>query len=129
MSIHASCATCRSSWRVTLAVRPEKNCHQKSDDRSEADPPREFHYWEPAWLFIKFRADHGRDLIRQSAQDRHDDEAADHGDDIAAVVPARLGQHSRKKDTEQRAVGVAENPKHDRNNEDAGMRDHEISSG
>src|SRR2546423_15571240 len=129
MSIHASCATCRSSWRVTLAVRPEKNCHQKSDDRSEADPPREFHYWEPAWLFVKFRANQGRDLIRQSAQDRHDDEAADHGDDVAAVVPARLGQHAPEKDAEDRAVGVPANSEHDRDDADVGMHDDEISGG
>ena len=62
-----------------------------------------------------------RDVVRQSAQDRDDDKARDHGDDVAAIVPARLGKHSAKKHTEKRAVGVAENPEHDR--DDADIRD------
>src|SRR5437879_4982778 len=32
MSIHASCATWESSWRVMCALSPEKNRHKKSDD-------------------------------------------------------------------------------------------------
>src|SRR5712691_956633 len=54
MSIHASCATSRLSWRVMLAA-PEKNRHRKSDDCSETDPPGKFHHRQPGGLVTQPR--------------------------------------------------------------------------
>src|SRR5581483_1075901 len=95
MSIRASCAIWESSWRrEMLALRPEKNRHRKSDDCSEANPPREFHQRQPAWLFVKLCAEDARDVVRQSAQDGDDDEADDHGDDVAAIIATSFGENA-----------------------------------
>ena len=86
-----------------LAGRPEKNCHRKSDDCSEANPPREFHYRQPVRLRVKARPKYPGDVVWQSAQDRDYDEADDHGDNIAAIVAASFGENSAEKTSRSEA--------------------------
>ena len=74
-----------------LAGSPEKNRHGKRDDCSEANPPRKFHHGQPAGLRVEVRPNYPGDVVRQTAQDRHDQETDNHGDNVAAIVPARLG--------------------------------------
>src|ERR1700720_2383606 len=97
------------------ATSPEKNRHEKRNDASEADPPRKFHRREPWRIDVGNLAEQSRDSVRQIAQDRNDDEANDHGDDVATIVAARFGEHAGEENSEDRAVGVTINPEHDRN--------------
>ena len=72
-------------------MRREQYRHCKSDERSEKDPPRKFHYRQPAGLGVELRSKDSCDVVRQTAQDRHHKETDNHGDDVAAIVPAGLG--------------------------------------
>lgn len=112
-----------------LARRPETNRDEKRDDGSETNPPREFHHRQPRRLFVEFCAEDSGDVVRQSAQDRHDDEAGHHGDDVAAIVAAHFREHSAKENAEERAVGVAENAEDDRDDADLWIHDDEIRCG
>src|SRR5713226_9320828 len=142
MWTHASCATCRSSWRkkncksailaaeisndwrrrsppynfrrLTLAGCPEKNGHGKRDDCSETNPPREFHHRQPARLWVKLCAEDAGDRVGQSAEDSDDDEADDHGKNVAEIITAPFREHAAQKYAEKRAVSVPENAEHDR---------------
>ena len=69
-----------------LATSPEQDRHTKSDDRSKANPPGKCQYRQPTRLLVELRAENTGDAIGQSAQDRDDDEAGDHGNDVAGVV-------------------------------------------
>ena len=73
-----------------LAVCPEKNRHEKRDDGSEADPPREFHGWEPMWPDVRDFPKRSRNRVRQIADDRDNDKADDHGENISKIVAALL---------------------------------------
>ena len=108
------------------ACGSEKDRDEKGHDRAEEDPPGKFHEREPVGLLVEFRVENVGNLIRQAAQDRDDDEAGDHGEDVAPVVAASSRQHSGEKDTEERSVGVSKNAEHDRDDSDVGVDDHEI---
>jgi hypothetical protein len=86
-----------------LAASPEQNRHKKGDNRSETNPPREFHYRQPVRLRVKARPKYPGDVVWQSAQDRDYDEADDHGDNIAAIVAASFGENSAEKTSRSEA--------------------------
>src|SRR5438552_2619489 len=111
-----------------LAAGPEKNRHAKGDDSAEADPPWKFHHRQPAWLGIKFAAKNSGDVVGKTTQDRNDYKADDHGNNVAEVVAALPGENSAEKDPEQRAISVAENSEHDRNDADVRMHDNQVGS-
>ena len=68
------------------------------------------------------------DTIRQATQNRDDNKANNHCDDVAEIVSAAFGKYSAKKDPEQRAIGVAEDSQAHRDDPHIGMHDHEIRS-
>jgi len=74
-----------------FAAGPEKNRHKKRDDGAETDPPWKCQYRKPTRLLVELRAENTGDAIGQSAQDGDDGKANDHGNDVAAIVPARPG--------------------------------------
>ena len=74
-----------------LAAGSEQNGDEEGHDRAEADPPRKFHDGQPGRLGIKFAAENSGDVVRQAAQNRDNDKADNHRDDIAEVVAARFG--------------------------------------
>ena len=82
-----------------FAARPEKNRYRESDDCSETNPPGKFHYREPARLRVELCAKDIREAIGKPAQDCDDDEADDHGDDVAEIVATSLSEHSAEKYT------------------------------
>src|SRR5438046_9196209 len=92
-----------------LAASPEKNRHRKSDDCSEASPPGKFHGWKPGGFDVSNFAEQSRDRIQEIAQDRDDDEAGNHGDDVAAIIAARFRKHAGQENAEHRTVGVTTN--------------------
>src|SRR5437870_13874581 len=98
-----------------LAASPEKNRHRKSDDCSEANPPGKFHGWKPGGLDVSNLVEQSRDRIQQVAQDRNDDKASYQGDDVAAIIAARLCQHAGQKNPEHRTVSVTVDTEHNRN--------------
>ena len=57
------------------------------------------------------------------------DEAEDHGEDVPEIVAPIFRQHSGKEDAKERAVGVAKNSEHDRDDPDVGMNDDEVGRG
>src|SRR3981081_668315 len=126
MSIRVSCATWESSWRVMLAVSPEKNRHEKRDDCSEADPPREFHGRKPVWPDVGDFPKRSRNRVRQIADDRDDDEAGDHGENVSEIVAARFRQHAGEKNAENGAVGVTVNSDHDWNDAHVWQQNYKI---
>src|SRR5882724_8303425 len=99
----------RGCRRLVSATGPEKDRDEKGNDRTEEYPPGKFHHGEPIGLFVEFRVEDIGDLVRQTTQDRDDDEGGDHGEDVAQIVPASAGEHPREKYTEQRSVGISEN--------------------
>src|SRR6266480_6597788 len=129
MSIHARCVILRSSWRVMLAASPEKNRHRKSDDRSKTKPPGKFHGWKPVGLDVSDLAEQSRDCIHEIAEDRDDDKAGYHGDEVAAIIAARFCEHAGQENAEHRAVSVTINSEHDRNDAHVRQHDHEIGCG
>ncbi len=74
-----------------FATGPEQNGDEESHDRAEADPPRKFHHGQPARLGIKFAVEDSSNLVRQTAQNRDDDETDNHREDVAEIVSARFG--------------------------------------
>src|SRR5436190_22513604 len=86
--------------RMMFAPRPEKNRHAERDDSAEANPPGKFHYWQPARLLVELSAENAGDVVGKTAQNRDNDEADDHGDNVTAVIAARLGQHARKENSQ-----------------------------
>ncbi len=62
-----------------------------------------------------------RKSVVQSALESDDDEAAEHGDDVADFVAAPPGEEADEENAEQRAVYVAEDSEHDR--DDARVED------
>src|SRR5437867_12185177 len=93
-----------------LAASPEKNRHRKSDDCSKANPPRKFHGWKPGWIDVSNFAEQSRDRIQQVSQNRADDKAGNHGDDVPAIIAARFCKHAGNECAEHRTVRVAMNP-------------------
>src|SRR2546423_10478345 len=128
MSIRASCASLESSRRVMLVASPEKNRHRKSDDGSEANPPREFQQGQPIRLGVELAAEKFGDLVWQAAENRDHDKPNDHREDVASIVSASFGQHAGEKYSENRAVGITVNPEHDRNNAHIRINDDDVSS-
>ena len=58
--------------------------------------PKQIHHGnsitgKPGRLGIRVCSENSRDVVRQAAQNRDDDEADDHGDDVAEIVAARFG--------------------------------------
>ena len=84
-------------------------------DGSETDPPREFHRRQPIGFDVGNLAKDSRDRVREIAENRDHDKAGNHGNEIAAIVPARFRQHAREKNSENGAVSVTINPEHNRN--------------
>ena len=71
-------------------------------------------------------AAHGVDQIpRQAAPDRHAEEAGEHGDEIAALGAALFRGQAEQENAEERAVGVAEDAEHDRDDPRVGRIDHD----
>src|SRR5437870_3792622 len=114
------------TWRIMLAASLEQDCHAKCDNGSEANPPGEFHYREPARLRISSRSEKPRDIVRQSAQNCDHDEADDHGEDVAKIIAASPGEYSAKKDAEERAISVSEDAEDDRDNTHIRMHDDQV---
>src|SRR2546421_8703007 len=112
----SGCRKRRSSSNRRLMTAPgaEKDRDKKRHDRAEENPPGKFHQRQPIGLRVKFGVKDVRDFVRQTAQNRDDDEAGDHGEHVAAIVPASAREHSRKEHPEQRSIGVPKNAEHDR---------------
>ena len=107
---------------MMLATGSEQNRHAKRHDCAEADPPGKFH--APGASSVEYTDCAPKmlgDAVRQTAQYRDDDEADNHGDDVAEIVAAAFGKHSAEKNPEQRAIGVTEIPEHNR--DDPHIRD------
>src|SRR6266480_959195 len=62
-----------SHTSMMRACSPKQNRHKKRDDCSEANPPGEFHYREPARLRISSRSETPRHIVRQPPQNCYDD--------------------------------------------------------
>ena len=76
-----------------LAARLERNRHGKRDDGPEADPPGEYHHRQPARLTVQLTAEQAGNVVWQTAQNRDDNEACDHREDVSKVVAAPFGEH------------------------------------
>src|SRR5207247_9820015 len=107
---------------MMLAASPEQNGDEESDDRPEADPPRKREHREPARLSIQLRTEDTGDAIRQATQYRNDNEADDHGDDVAEIVAETFGKNSAEKDPEQRPICVTEDSQCNRSDTPGGMQ-------
>ena len=83
-----------------FAARLEKDSNAKSDDGTEANPPGKFHHRQPGRLRVELAAEKTGDVVGKTAQDRDDDEAHNHRDDVTAVIAARPGQHTRKENSQ-----------------------------
>src|SRR5204863_3792751 len=129
MSIRVSCATWQLSRQVMLAASPEKNRHRKSDDCSEANPPGKFYGWMRGGFDVSNIAKQSRDRIQEVAQNRDDDKAGNHGDEVAAIIAARFCEHAGQENAEHRTVSVAINSEYNRNDADVRQHDHEIGCG
>ena len=106
---------------------PEKNRYEKRDDCSETNPPGKCHYREPARLRIssfvpKILARPLGSPLRIATTMKPMIMAMM----LPRLLPRRLGEHSAEKYTQERAVGVAEDPKHDWDDSHFGMHDDEI---
>ena len=64
-----------------LAAGSEQNGDEESHDGAETYPPGEFHYGQPGGLGINFAAEDSSNVVRQTAQNRDDDETDNHRDD------------------------------------------------
>src|SRR5437588_9073363 len=106
---------------------PERN--EKHNNASEADPPGEFHHWQPVRLVIKFGAEYSCDRVWQSADQANDDESRDHGDEVSVIVAAGFGQHTSEENAEDRAISVAVNSEHNRNNAHVWINNNEVRGG
>src|SRR5438552_8419637 len=111
-----------------LAAGLEQNRQRKSDDGAETNPPGKFDHRQPRRLRVELAPEKSGDVVGQTTQDRDNDEADNHVDDVAAVVAAALGNNSAEKNTKQRAVRVTKNPQHDRYDPHVGVNDDEIRS-
>ncbi len=76
---------------MMLAAGSEQNRDEESDDCAETDPPGEFHYGQPGRLGINSAAEDSGNVVRQTAQNRDDDETDNHRGDVAEIVSARFG--------------------------------------
>ena len=74
-----------------LTAGSEQNGDEEGHDGAETDPPGEFHYRQPGGLGINFAAENFGNVVRQTTQNRDDDETDNHRDDVAEVVSARFG--------------------------------------
>ena len=105
----------------------EQDRHKKRDDCSETNPPRECHHRKPVRLRISGCSENPSDVVRQSAQNRDDNKANDHRQNVPAIVPASFGQHPCEKNAEDRAVSVTVNSQNDRDDPDIWINDDEKS--
>src|SRR5437763_930553 len=71
----------------------EQDRHKKRDDCSETNPRRECHYRKPVQLPISGSSENRSDVVRQPAQDGHDAEAEDYGQE----QPVKTNRHLREK--------------------------------
>ena len=78
---------------MTNVASSEQNRHGKRDDCAEANPPGKCHHRQPARLRVQLTAEQAGDVVRKTTQNRDDDEAQDHRDDVSHVVTAPLGEH------------------------------------
>src|SRR5262249_60400948 len=97
-----------------LVAGPEEDRDGKGDDRSEKDPPGKFDSGQPVGLCVGDATEDSSDRIEEIANDRYDDESDNHRDDVAEVAAATSGEHSTKKNTEDRPVGVGEDAQTER---------------
>src|SRR4029078_3277253 len=114
---------------LMLAPCFEQHRDGKRDDGAEANPPGKFHHRQPAWLRVQLTAEQASNIVRQTAQDRDNNEAYDHRDDVSQVVAASFSEHPTQENAEQRSVRVAEYPEHDWDDAYFRMHDDEVRRG
>src|SRR5262249_227421 len=81
---------------------------------------------QPSRLRVDFRTENSGDVVWQTAQNRDDDEARDHRDNVAATIATRFGEHPGKKNSQHRAIGITVDSQNDRNDADVSIYDHKI---
>jgi hypothetical protein len=75
---------------LTFTASLKQNPHNKRDDSSEANPPRDSQDWQPTRLRVELRTKDAGDAIGQSTQDCNDDEADDHCNDVLHTMLAEF---------------------------------------
>src|SRR5439155_26340451 len=85
-NVNESAIRLNSDRSVMFTSAPEQNRHGKRDDGAEADPPGKFHHRQPIRLRVQLTAEQAGNFIWKTTQNRNDDEAYDHRDDVSQVV-------------------------------------------